>query len=93
MNFTVHVHVHAVFPFGTIVKLFAVILLAVAKLHAHTNVAVVSHAQHDPSVAVKYVLISHTTLLHVIGAATVEYTHVIVPNVGTTLLNVYTHVL
>ena len=81
------------FAFGTIVKLFVVILLAVAKLHDHTNVAVTSPAQHDQSVAVKYVLISHTALFHVIGAAGVEYTHVIVPNVGATLLNVYAHVL
>ena len=93
MNFTVHIHVHDVFAFGTIVKLFVVILLDVANVHDHTNVAVTSAAQHDQSIAVKYVLISHTTLFHVIGDHGFAYTHVVVPNVGATLLNVYTPVL
>ena len=93
VNLTVHVHVHNVFEFGTIVKLLLVILLDVANVHDHTNVAVISLVPQLHSDALKYVLISHTTLLHVIGAAGVVYTHVVIHNVGTTLLNVYTPVL
>jgi hypothetical protein len=78
-----------VFAFGTIVKLLLVILLDVASVHDPTNVAVTSLAQHEPSVAPRYVLTSPTTLLHVIGAAGVEYVPVVVVKVGNTLLNVY----
>ena len=69
------------------------ILLDVANVHDHTNVAVTSVAQHGQSIAVKYVLTSHTALFHVIGDHGFVYTHVVVPNVGATLLNVYTAAL
>ena len=68
----VQVPVHSVLALGTKVRLFEVMVLAVANVHDPTNVPVRLLVQHDHSAAHNNVMTLPTTLVPVVGAATVE---------------------